>query len=101
MRGDPGSGYAVGMNGAHDVTDESAEDEALAARSREREARAVVTVHASFDAEAAADLRRRLAMSYEERLRELAILRERIWGDRVHEPLQRVATWEYRTDEHG
>jgi hypothetical protein len=87
------------MSGTHDVTDKSTEDEALAARSREREARAVVTVHASFDAEADADLRRRLAMSHDERLRELAILRERIWGDRVHEPLQRVATWEYMRDD--
>lgn len=87
------------MSGTHDVTHESPEDEGLAARSRERAARAIVTVHASFEAEAEADLRRRLAMSYEERLRELALLRERIWGDRVHEPLQRVATWEYMRDD--
>lgn len=87
------------MTGTQDVTQESTEDPALAARSREREARAVATVHASFEAEAEADLRRRLAMSYEERLRELAVLRERIWGDRVHEPLQRVATWEYLRDD--
>lgn len=68
------------MNGVHDVTDEAPDNEALAARSREREARAIVTVYASFEAEAEAeaDLRRRLAMSYEERLQELAVLRERI-----------------------
>ena len=83
------------MNGVYDVTDEAPADGALAARSRERETRAVVTVHTSFEAEAAADLRRRLAMSYEERLEELAAIRERIYGDRLRDPLRRIATWEY------
>lgn len=81
------------------MTHESPEDTALAARSRERASQAIVTLHASFDAVAEADLRRRLAMSCEERLEELAAIRERIYGDRLCEPLRRIASWEYMRDD--
>lgn len=54
-----------------------------------------VAVFTSFDEENQVEIRRRAAMSPEERLEEFAALQERLWGELwTSVPMARVATWE-------
>ena len=67
----------------------------LQQRSREREQRARVQVYRSFAEENEAEVLRRASMSHEERLDEFAAIQERVYGSRWHEPMRKVASWEY------
>lgn len=53
-----------------------------------------VRIYDSFEAENEADVRRRARMTPQERMKEFGILQERLWGDRLREPIVKVATWE-------
>lgn len=55
-----------------------------------------VEIFESFEKENEAEYRRRAEMTPEERMRELAELRARQWGeDWGKEPIRKVATWEW------
>lgn len=67
----------------------------LQQRSRERALRAHVQVYRSFAEENEAEVQRRASMSHEERMAEFAAIQERVYGSRWHEPMRKVASWEY------
>jgi hypothetical protein len=55
-----------------------------------------VRIYSSFEAENQAEAERRGRMTPEERMRELAVLQDRVWGkDWREKPMIKVATWEW------
>jgi hypothetical protein len=52
-----------------------------------------VRIYSSFAEENEAEYSRRAKMTSEERMREFSVLQERVWGDKLREPMVKVATW--------
>lgn len=58
--------------------------------------RCQVEIFESFEEENRAERERRATMTPEDRLRELAVLRARHWGESwAEKPIEKVATWEW------
>lgn len=74
---------------------DSRRQRAIANRSKQRESNANVRIFRDFTSENTAETLRRANLSVEQRLDELATLRARIFGDDLHKPMTKIATWEY------
>lgn len=57
-----------------------------------------VRIYDSFEQENEADARRRASMTPEQRMQEFSELQERVWGDKLRQPIVKIATWEADTE---